>query len=74
MNRTPFDMVRYANRLMSGWYDDGDEFPRALADAHWRPEEGDERIAVEKRTIKMKCVYPEPDDGASYSWIKVMGE
>ena len=73
MNRTPFDMVRYANSLMSGWYDDGDEFPRPLAEAG-RPEEGAERIAVEKKTIKMKCTYPDPDDGASYSWVKVMGE
>jgi hypothetical protein len=64
MNNRPFDMVRYANSLLSGW-------PEADAE---RPEEGAERIAVEKRTIKMKCVYPEPDDGASYSWIKVMGE
>tara|TARA_R100000789_G_scaffold95829_1_gene96707 strand:+ start:587 stop:781 length:195 start_codon:yes stop_codon:yes gene_type:complete len=64
MNNRPFDMVRYANSLLSGW-------PEVDAE---RPEEGAERIAVEKRTIKMKCVYPEPDDGASYSWIKVMGE
>ena len=66
MNRTPFDMVRYANSLMSGWHE-------AIAEAG-RPEEGAERNAVEKKTIKMKCVYPDPDDGASYSWIKVMGE
>ena len=66
MNNRPFDMVRYANSLLSGW-------PEALAEAG-RPEEGAERIAVEKKTIKMKCVYPDPDDGASYSWIKVTGE
>ena len=65
MNRTPFDMVRYANSLMSGW-------PEALAEAG-RPAEGDERIAVEKKTIKMKCVYPDPDDGASFSWVMMNG-
>jgi|TARA_R100001530_G_C4303485_1_gene151115 hypothetical protein len=64
MNNRPFDMVRYANSLLSGW-------PEVDAG---RPEEGDERIAIEKKTIKMKCVYPDPDDGASYSWIKVTGE
>ena len=59
MNRTPFDMVRYANSLMSGWH---------------RPAEGETKRIIETQTTKVKCVYPEPDDGASYSWVKMNGE
>tara|TARA_R110002167_G_C12407915_1_gene627613 strand:- start:145 stop:345 length:201 start_codon:yes stop_codon:yes gene_type:complete len=66
MSRTPFDMVGYANSLMSGW-------PEAMAEAR-RPAEGDTKTITETRTAEVKCVYPEPDDGASYSWVKVMGE
>jgi len=39
MNNRPFDMVRYANSLLSGW-------PEVDAG---RPEEGDERIAIERK-------------------------
>ena len=28
----------------------------------------------ETKTVKVKCVYPDPDDGVSYSWIKVTDE
>ena len=42
----------------------------AIAEAG-RPEEGKVRLAVEQKTVKLKCVYPDPDDGSSYSWIKI---
>jgi len=57
------DMVDFANSILSGWGD-------AMAEAR-RPEEGAIKIAVEQKTVKLKCVYPDPDDGSSYSWIKV---
>ena len=45
MNRTPFDMVRYANSLMSGW-------PEAMAEAR-RPAEGDTKTITETRTAEV---------------------
>ena len=57
------DMVNFANSILSGWGD-------AMAEAR-RPAEGAIKIAVEQKTVKLKCVYPDPDDGSSYSWIKV---
>jgi hypothetical protein len=36
-----------------------------------RPKEGATRIMHETKTVKVKCEYPDPDDGASYSWVKV---
>ena len=60
------DMVNFANSILSGWGD-------AIAEAR-RPEEGAIKIAVEQKTMKLKCVYPDPDDGSSYSWIKVDNE
>ena len=36
-----------------------------------RPEEGVTRPVTEARTVRVKCVYPDPDDGVSYSWVKV---
>tara|TARA_B100000029_G_C17389863_1_gene892970 strand:+ start:500 stop:691 length:192 start_codon:yes stop_codon:yes gene_type:complete len=56
-------MVQFANSILSGWGD-------AMNEAK-RPEEGAIKIAVEQNTVKLKCVYPDPDDGSSYSWIKV---
>ena len=60
------DMVDFANSILSGWGD-------AMAEAR-RPAEGSIKIAVEQKTVKLKCVYPDPDDGSSYSWIKVDDE
>ena len=60
------DMVNFANSILSGWGD-------AMAEAR-RPAEGAIKIAVEQKTVKLKCVYPDPDDGSSYSWIKVDDE
>lgn len=60
------DMVDFANSILSGWGD-------AMAEAR-RPAEGAIKIAVEQKTVKLKCVYPDPDDGSSYSWIKVDDE
>ena len=57
------DMVNFANSILSGWGD-------AIAEAR-RPAEGTTRIAVESKSVTLKCVYPDPDDGASYSWVKV---
>ena len=57
------DMVDFANSILSGWGD-------AMAEAR-RPEEGTVRLAVEQKTVKLKCVYPDPDDGSSYSWVKI---
>lgn len=57
------DMVDFANSILSGWGD-------AMAEAR-RPAEGSIKIAVEQKTVKLKCVYPDPDDGSSYSWVKV---
>jgi hypothetical protein len=39
-----------------------------------RPEEGLTRPITEARTVRVKCVYPDPDDGVSYSWVKVEEE
>ena len=60
------DMVDFANSILSGW-------GNAIAEAG-RPEEGKVRLAVEQKTVKLKCVYPDPDDGSSYSWIKIDDE
>ena len=57
------DIVNFANSILSGWGD-------AMAEAR-RPEEGAIKIAVEQKSVKLKCVYPDPDDGSSYSWVKV---
>jgi hypothetical protein len=45
----------------------------AIAEAK-RPEEGAIKIAAEQKTVRLRCVYPDPDDGSSYSWIKVDDE
>jgi hypothetical protein len=37
----------------------------------FRPKEGDVKAITEGRTVKVKCVYPDPDDGVSYSWVKM---
>jgi len=57
------DMVNFANSILSGWGD-------AMAEA-MRPAEGSIRLMQETKTVKMKCVYPSQDDGASYSWVKI---
>lgn len=57
------DMVDFANSILSGW-------GNAIAEAG-RPEEGTVRLAVEQKTVKLKCIYPHPDDGSSYSWVKI---
>lgn len=61
--RPTTDMVNFANSILGGW---GDAMNEAM-----RPEEGAIRVMQETKTVKVKCVYPEPDDGVSYSWIKV---
>ena len=66
MYRPSTDMVQFANSILGGW---GDAMNEAM-----RPEEGAVRLAVEQKTVKLKCVYPDPDDGSSYSWIKVDDE
>tara|TARA_R100000306_G_C4252920_1_gene81337 strand:- start:16 stop:264 length:249 start_codon:yes stop_codon:yes gene_type:complete len=38
-----------------------------------RPAEGAIREMTESKTVTVKCEYPDPDDGVSYSWIKVDG-
>ena len=60
------DMVDFANSILSGW-------GNSIAETG-RPEEGAVRLAVEQKTVKLKCIYPDPDDGSSYSWIKVDDE
>jgi len=59
-------MVNFANSILSGWGE-------AMAEAR-RPAEGETRISVETKSVTLKCVYPNPDDGASYSWVKVNDE
>jgi hypothetical protein len=61
--RPTTDMVAFANSILGGW---GDAMNEAM-----RPEEGATRIMQETKTVKVKCVYPDPDDGVSYSWIKI---
>ena len=56
-------MVNFANNILSGW---GDAMNEAM-----RPAEGSIRLMQETKTVKMKCVYPSQDDGASYSWVKI---
>ncbi len=63
MYRPTTDMVNFANSILGGW---GDAMNEAM-----RPEEGAIRVMQETKTVKVKCVYPETDDGVSYSWIKV---
>ena len=63
MYRPTTDMVNFANSILGGW---GDAMNEAM-----RPEEGAIRVMQETKTVKVKCVYPDPDDGVSYSWIKV---
>ena len=55
------DMVNFANSILSGWGEN-----EAM-----RPAEGSIRLMQETKTVKMKCVYPSQDDGASYSWVKI---
>jgi len=57
------DMVNFANSILSGW---GEAMNEAM-----RPAEGSIRLMQETKTVKMKCVYPSQDDGASYSWVKI---
>ena len=64
--RPTTDMVNFANSILSGWGE-------AMAEAR-RPAEGETRISVETKSVTLKCVYPNPDDGASYSWVKVDDE
>ena len=66
MYRPTTDMVNFANSILGGW---GDAMNEAM-----RPEEGAIRVMQETKTVKVKCVYPDPDDGVSYSWIKVTDE
>jgi hypothetical protein len=40
----------------------------------FRPEEGVIKTITEGRTVKVKCKYPDPDDGVSYSWVKMEEE
>ena len=40
----------------------------------FRPSEGAVRTIQEIKSVKVKCVYPDPDDGVSYSWVKVDAE
>ena len=61
--RPTTDMVNFANNILSGW---GDAMNEAM-----RPAEGSIRLMQETKTVKMKCVYPSQDDGASYSWVKI---
>ena len=60
------DMVNFANSILSGWGE-------AMAEAR-RPAEGETRPSVETKIVTLKCKYPDPDDGASYSWVKVDDE
>tara|TARA_Y100000401_G_C8320455_1_gene224951 strand:- start:656 stop:895 length:240 start_codon:yes stop_codon:yes gene_type:complete len=62
----PLDMVGYANNLLRGW-------PETINQA-MRPEEGLTRVFVEQKEVTLKCVYPDPDDGVSFSWVKVEEE
>ena len=61
--RPTTDMVNFANTILSGW---GDAMNEAMS-----PAEGSIRLMQETKTVKMKCVYPSQDDGASYSWVKI---
>jgi len=36
-----------------------------------RPEEGATKIMYETKPVKVKCEYHTPDDGTSFSWVKV---
>jgi len=40
----------------------------------FRPEEGTIKTVTEGRTVQVKCKYPTPDDGVSYSWVKMEEE
>lgn len=57
------DMVEFANSILSGW---GDAMSNAM-----RPAEGAERYIQEVKMVKVRCEYPDPDDGVSYTWKKV---
>jgi len=39
-----------------------------------RPAKGAIREMTESKTVTVRCEYPDPDDGVSYSWIKVNGD
>ncbi len=76
------DMVEFANSVIDAVHGSlsikdifvpASSWSEAIAEAR-RPEEGAIKIAVEQKTVKLKCVYPDPDDGSSYSWIKVDDE
>jgi hypothetical protein len=36
-----------------------------------RPEAGAVREMTESKTVRVRCEYPDPDDGVSYAWVKV---
>lgn len=63
LKRPTTDMVKLANTMLSGW---GGAYHEAM-----RPAEGEEKLMTETRTVKVRCVYKEPDDGVSHSWVKV---
>ena len=67
--RPTTDMVAFANSILEGKTAWADAINEAM-----RPDEGATRVMQETKTVKVKCVYPEPDDGVSYSWIKVVDE
>jgi len=58
------------------WFDSffgsGRSFTQAINEAK-RPEEGATKIMQETKRVQVRCKYPDPDDGSSYSWVK-MGE
>ena len=70
MYRPTTDMVALANSILEGKTAWADAISASYNEA-MRPEEGATRVMHETKTVKVKCVYPEPDDGVSYSWIKV---
>lgn len=71
--RPKTDMVALANSILEGRTAWADAISASYNEA-MRPEEGATRVMQETKTVKVKCVYPDPDDGVSYSWIKVDDE
>ena len=37
----------------------------------FRPANGALRTMTETKEVTVQCKYPDPDDGVSYSWVKV---
>ena len=37
----------------------------------FRPANGALRTITERKEVTVQCKYPDPDDGVSYSWVKV---